>query len=95
MKLKSIKTTLILVISTALTMSLLFPAIAADNSYSVRISCIIPAITGKNIPILPETRITNTREQINSPVILQKDTQEIRISMGKKVLSDVETLYSR
>jgi hypothetical protein len=76
-------------------MALLYPAIAADNSYSVRISCIIPAIPGENMPILQETRITNTKEQVNSAVIFQKDTQEMRIIAGEKLLLDVKTFYSR
>ena len=89
------KITFILVISAVLTMALLFPAIAADNSYAIRISCIIPVIPGQNVPILQETRITNTKEQINSPAMFQKDTQEIRAIAGEKVSLNVETLYSR
>jgi hypothetical protein len=95
MELKFTKITFILVISAVLTMALLCPAIAADNSYSVRISCIIPAIPGQNMAILQESRITNTKEQVNSPVIFQKDTQEMRIIAGEKLLLDVKTLYSR
>jgi len=95
MELKSTKTTLILVISAVLTLALLFPAIAADNSYSVRISCIIPALPGQNMPILKEPEITNTKEQIKSPAMFQKDTQEIRVIAGRKLLLNVKTLYSR
>ena len=95
MELKFTKITLILVISAVLTMGLLYPTLAADNSYSIRISCIIPAIPGQNMPILQEPRITNTKEQINSPAMFQKNTQETRITAGGKLLFDVETLYSR
>ena len=92
---KFTKITLVLVISAVLTIALLCPAIAADNSYSVRISCIIPAIPGQNLPILQEPRITNIKEQVNSPAVFQKDTQEMRVIAGEKILSNVETLYSR
>jgi hypothetical protein len=95
MELKFTKIALILVISAGLTMALLLPAIAADNSYSIRISCMIPAIPGQNVPILLEPRITNAKEQINAPIMFQKDTQEIRVTAGEKLLFDVETLYSR
>ena len=95
MELKFTKITLILVISAVLNIALLHTAIAADNSYSVRISCIIPAIPGKNMPILQETRITNTKEQVNSPTILQKDTQEMRINAEGKLLLNVATFYNR
>ena len=95
MELKFTKITLILVISAVLSMALLYPAIAADNSYSVRISCIIPALPGQNLPIIQEPKITNTIEQINSPAVFQKDTQEVRVIAGEKLLLDVETLYNR
>jgi hypothetical protein len=95
MVLKFTKIMLILIISAVSIMALLYPAIAADNSYSIRISCIIPAIPGQNVPILPEPRITNAKEQVNSAVIFQKDTQEMRIISGEKLLLDVKTLYSR
>lgn len=95
MKWKISKIALILFISVILSASLLCPATAADNVYSVRISCIIPAIPGQNMPILQEPRITNTKEQINSPAIFQKDTQEMRITAEGKQLLEIETLYSR
>lgn len=95
MELKFKKITLIPVTFVVLTMALLYPAIAADNSCAIRISCIIPVIPGKNMPILLEPRITNTKEQVNSPAIFQKDTQEIRVISGEKILLDVKTLYSR
>ncbi|MDO8662464.1 MAG: hypothetical protein Q7K98_04495 [Candidatus Omnitrophota bacterium] len=95
MELKLTKITLRLIISAVFTLALLYPVMAADNSYSVRISCIIPAIPGKNMPILQEPRVTNTKEQANSPAIFQKDTQEIRVIAGEKLLLDLETLYSR
>jgi len=95
MKLRLRKITLILVIFAALTMPLSYPAIAADNSYSVRISCIIPAIPGQNMPILQEPVIIGTEKRVNSPAIFQKDTQEMRVIAGEKMLTDVETLYSR
>ena len=95
MEIKSTKIALIMVISALLTMPLLYPVIAADNSYSVRISCIIPAIPGKNMPIIQEPKIKNTKEQFNSPAIYQKDTQEMRVIAGKKLLLDVKTFYSR
>ena len=94
MKLKLTKITLILVISAVLSIVLLYPALAANNSYSVRIACIIPAIPGQNMPILQETRLTNMKKQDNSSVIFQKDTQEMRVMAGEKLLLDVETLYS-
>jgi hypothetical protein len=95
MELKSVKIALILVISVILTMALFFPVIAADNSYSIRISCMIPTIPGKNVPILLEPMITNTKKQINTPIMFQKDTQETRATAEGKLLLDVETLYSR
>lgn len=95
MKLKFTKITLILIISAVLSIALLYPAIAADNSHSVRISCIIPVIPGQNTPILKEPEITNITKQSNLPAIFQKDTQETRVVAGEKLLLDVETLYSR
>jgi len=95
MKLKTTKITFILAISSLLAMVSTYPAIAADNSSSIRISCIIPAIPGKNVPILQETKSANTKNQVNSLVILQKDTQETKVIGEEKLLLEVKTLYSR
>ena len=79
MKLKNMIITLILTVFVVFNTVFLYLGIAYANNYSVRISCIIPAIAGKKMPILQETRTTNTKVQVNSPVIFQKDTQEMRI----------------
>jgi len=78
-----------------LAIALLHPAIAADNSYSIRVSCAIPALPGQNMPILQEQRIINIKEQTSSPVMFQKDTKETRTIQGEKLSLDVETLYNR
>ncbi len=95
MELKFLKITLILVISAVLTMGLLYTAIAANNSYSIRVSCIIPAIPGQNMPILKEPGITKIKGQTNLPAIFQKYTQEMRVIAGEELFTNVETLYSR
>lgn len=84
-----------MVISAVLALTLLYPASAADNSYSIRVSCTIPALPGQNMPILKEQKITNIKELTNTPAMFQKDTKETRTIQGEKLLLDVETIYNR
>lgn len=95
MRKKDITIWLVLIISIVLAITLLDPAIAADNTSLIRISCTIPALPGKNMPILQEQRITNIKEPAATPVMFQKDTKEARVIRGEKLLLDLETFYNR
>jgi hypothetical protein len=74
----------------------------AGESTSIRLSCIIPAVPGVNVPLVKEnassaTETKNIEKQTNlySQVMFQKETQETRNTEGQKLLVKVETIYSR
>lgn len=85
--------------------------VLAENSYSIAVSCTIPAISGVNVPLIQEKtakpdlnnnpaatdQFANlTPEEINNtPAMFQKDTEEIRWVKGEKYIVTLKTIYSR
>jgi hypothetical protein len=95
MKKKNMKISVVIAIAAALN-TLFFPAVRAEsNTYTIRIACVIPAVPGKNVPIVKEIKPSNTKEQISANLVLQKDTKETRVIDGNKSEVQVQTFYSR
>lgn len=95
MKKRNIKISLVLVIAMTLNAFLLQAAAAENNTYSIRIACVIPAVPGKNVPIVKETKPSNTKERISANLVIQKDTKETRVIEGKSSEVQVKTFYNR
>lgn len=85
--------------------------VLAGNSYSIAVSCTIPAIPGVNVPLIQEKtakpELNNNsaatdqnanlpQEEINNtPAMFQKDTEEVRWVEGEKDIVTLKTIYSR
>ena len=69
---------------------------ARAETYSIKVSCFIPAIAGENIPIVKEQKIDEVKaQQANTPMMLQKETKEIRSQGNTTNEVAVQTVYSR
>lgn len=95
MRPKLSKVQVISILSLFLITSFINPALASDNAYSIRISCIIPAIPGQNMPLVKEQKVQAINKQESSPVMFQKETKEIRVRAEKKETVEVKTFYQR
>ena len=97
---KNLAALIILVVS-----SIFFCALSeqlwAENTFHIRIACVIPAIPGVNVPLVKETGSTKSALEekkalpSRTPLMFQKETREIRISNGKPIVLTVQTVYSR
>ena len=82
-------------------------AALAQDSFSVSVSCIIPAVPGVNAPLIEEKTISKDNSnvapkeadiqegnKIESPSVIQEE-KEIQLAQGKTAYVIVQTLYSR
>lgn len=79
----------------------------AQDSFSVSVSCIMPAVPGVNVPLIeeetirkgdnktiPEKADIQEGNKIESPSVIQEE-KEIQLAQGKTSSVIVQTLYSR
>ena len=75
----------------------------ASDSTSIKIGCVIPAITGVNVLLVEEDMaIQRETEEAeielippDSPSMFQKDEEITRLDNGKETRINVKTIYSR
>lgn len=82
----------------------------AQDSFSISVSCSIPAVPGLNAPLIEEEtpRVTETDEftqkdaknqeeiRLESPTLLQEDKEkQIQLAEGETSTVIVQTIYSR
>jgi hypothetical protein len=92
---KNRKIALVLVIAAAVNTLFVPAAQAQGNSYTVRIACVIPAVPGKNVPIVQEVKASSVNVQTSRNLVLQKDALETRIIDGNRTETQVQTFYNR
>jgi len=75
---------------------------AEQNTASIRVACVIPEIPGVNVPLVPERASSARQTQPNQtiaasiqPLMIQKDTAEVRIINGKTQMATVQTIYQK
>lgn len=91
----------------ALCLSLIIIAIPiyvlAQDSYAIRISCVIPEIPGVNVPLIKDNNAKQAVEEqkshdesnSGSGAVYENDREETRIVKGEAITITVKTIYSR
>lgn len=66
----------------------------AQDSFSVSVSCIIPAVPGVNAPLIGEKAVIQEENKTASPLLIQEE-KEIKLAEEKNSSIILQTLYSR
>ena len=78
----------------------LFDTSYAQESFSVSIACIIPAVPGVNAPpfgkdALQEEKLSQENKNETPTMIVDETKKEIQLSKGESVAVTIQNIYSR